>query len=53
MKLTRLFAAFGTAAVLGLASQAAMAKDLIAIIVPSPRSPRLSRVAARAQWLAW
>ena len=51
MKLTRLLSGLATAAALGLASHAAAAKDLIAIIVPSPDNPffKSEGVAAEAR----
>ena len=49
MKLNRLLALLGTAAAVSLASHAAMAKDLIAIIVPSPDNPFFKSEAVAAE----
>jgi erythritol transport system substrate-binding protein len=49
MKLNRLLALLCTTAVVGFASHAAMAKDLIAIIVPSPDNPFFKSEAVAAE----
>jgi erythritol transport system substrate-binding protein len=51
LKLNRLLTALATTAILGFAAQAAHAKDLIAIIVPSPDNPffKSEGVAAEAR----
>jgi erythritol transport system substrate-binding protein len=49
LKLTRLLQAFSAAAILGLTAHAASAKDLIAIIVPSPDNPFFKSEAIAAE----
>jgi len=49
MKFTRLFTTLASAAVLGFATHAAVAKDLIAIIVPSPDNPFFKSEAVAAE----
>ena len=49
MKFTRLFTTLTSAAVLGFATHAAVAKDLIAIIVPSPDNPFFKSEAVAAE----